>query len=634
MKKMKKLITCFIVMVVAVSAMQPMRVLADTDHETISLSKIGSYVSGVTNADGGVAEIVSYDKVHNKAWVVNGATGLLDILHLSKVTSAESEDMPAESLNIKKLACDQVKDFVYGDMTSVSVNGEQGLAAVALQAEGYDQNGYVAVLSTDGEMVAMFEAGCQPDMVTFTPDGSKILVANEGEPREGYGENVTDPAGSVTVITLNDADVKASETVTIGFGAFDAQRDTLVANRVLMAKDANPSADFEPEYIACDDQTAYVALQENNAIAILDLASKTFTGVYSLGYKDLCLEENAIDLVEDGQYAVATYPNAVSAYMPDGISLYHAKGTTYLLTANEGDAREWGSDETEYVNEIKETLNDVDGNEAKKVRIINPEVTDGLPEGKHVLFGGRSFSIYAVGNSGLTQVFDSGNDFETLTAAAYPDYFNCSNDDNDFDSRSMKKGPEPESVVVGEIDGRTYAFTALERIGGIMVYDITNPETPVYCSYVNTRNFAAEPDSLDAGDVAPEGMYFIHADDSPSHTPILLAAFEVSGTVAAYAVGDVPTGDVPTGDNGETEEDNSEQDVTVNDQITDDEQMPNADDQEKENENLTQNQNVKDMIESAPETGDGSQFLFWAAIMIIVGSAGILIHMMRKERQL
>lgn len=167
-----------------------------------------------------------------------------------------------------------------------------------------------------------------------------------------------------------------------------------------------------------------------------------------------------------------------------------------------------------------------------------------------------------------------------------------------------------------------------------MVYDITNPETPVYCSYVNTRNFAAEPDSLDAGDVAPEGMYFIHADDSPSHTPILLAAFEVSGTVAAYEVGDVPTGDVLTGDNGETEEDNSEQDVTVNDQITDDEQMPNADDQEKENENLTQNQNVKDMIESAPETGDGSQFLFWAAIMIIVGSAGILIHMMRKERQL
>lgn len=498
----------------------------------LDLNKIGSYVSGISNPDGGVAEIVSYDAVENKARVVNGATGMLDILDLNNM---EGGVISATSLDIKALAAELNPGFSYGDMTSVSVCSELGLVAVALQAEDYDAAGCVGILNTDGELLTMIEAGFQPDMVTFTPDGSKILVANEGEPRNGYGEGITDPAGSVTIIWLNAEDPASSSHKNVGFEAFDEKREELVANGIMLTKGNLPSVDLEPEYIVCDNDTAYITLQEANAVAVLDLTIGTFTGVYSLGYQDLNLEENALDLVEDGTYASNTYPDAAAAYMPDGISMYEVNGKTYLVTANEGDAREWGSDETEFCNEIKETLVASDGTEAEKVRVIDPEVTDGLPAGKAVLYSSRSFSIFRVDEDGLTQVFDSGKDFEALSNAYIPEYFNCSNDDNEYDSRSPKKGPEPESVTVGTVDGKLYAFVALERIGGIMVYEI-NGENASFVNYINTRDFSEDPGNAEphlTGDVAPEGLCLINTGDSN----ILLAAFEVSGTVSAYSVG-------------------------------------------------------------------------------------------------
>ena len=510
----------------------------------VDMRKVSSYVSGYSNMDGGVAEIISYDTKNQRAWVVNGATGKLDILAVSD-NGVVLDTMDAITLDIRMIIESCTEGFTYGDMTSVAVNSELEIVAVALQAEAYDQPGRVAVLSTGGTLIAVFEAGCQPDMVTFTPDGSKLLVANEGEPREGYGESVTDPAGSVTIISLNAGNVSESTVVTVGFEKFDEMAEKLHEAGVLTVKDNVPSADFEPEYIATTNKTAFVSLQEANAIAVLNLETMEFTGVYSLGFKDLSLPENAIDLIDDKVYVAKTYGDAVSAYMPDGVSVYTVNGVTYLLTANEGDAREWGSDTTEYCNEIKETLISSDGEEAKKVRVIDAAVTDGLPEGKAVMYGGRSFSVYRVEENGLVQVFDSGNDFERLTAAYLPDYFNCSNDDNEYDSRSAKKGPEPESVVVGTVEDRTYAFVALERISGIMVYDITNPEDITYCNYINTRDFSENPEEIDmenvpesflTGDVAPEGLCFVSANQSPNGTALLLAAFEVSGTVAAYSM--------------------------------------------------------------------------------------------------
>ena len=509
------------------------------NEATLTFEKLVGYISGMSCLDGGVTEILSYDYVNHKAWVVNGMAGTLEILDLSELD--KDSTVTSVSIDIGAMAEEAADDFSYGDMTSVSINSEAGIAAVALQHSEYDKNGYVALLSVEGELLAMLEAGCQPDMVTFTPDKSKILSANEGEPRNGYGDNVTDPCGSVTVIEVNYNSLSDSSCTNIDFTAFDICRDELAESGVLFVKGALPSVDFEPEYIAADNSKAYITLQESNAIAVLDIESLIYDGVYPLGFKDLSLEENAVDIIKDGAYLANTYEDAVGAYMPDGISIYSYDGITYLLTANEGDAREWGADENVYCNEIKTALTASDGTVAEDIRVLDSAVTDGIPEGKTALYGGRSFSIYRADENGLAQVFDSGTQLEAITAGFAPEYFNCSNDDNETDSRSPKKGPEPESVTIGIVGDRTYAFVGLERIGGIAAYDITVPENTAFAGYVNTRNFSEEMELTEnyshfESDISPEGLCFVTAEHSPTGTPLLLAAFEVSGTVAAYSV--------------------------------------------------------------------------------------------------
>ena len=477
---------------------------------------IGSEV----NADGGVAEIVAYNSDTGTAYAVNGQDGKL---YYFSVTSSGLTQ--TGSLDVETLIEEYEDGFSYGDLTSVAVDTVNDHIALAVQAEEYDEAGRVLLLDYDLDVITTFETGVQPDMVTFTPDGSCILTADEGEPRDGYGEGTTDPAGTVTIIDL------ANETITYaGFGDFTA--DELTQAGVLIGivdgVTLEPEYDLEPEYIAVssDGGTAYVSLQEANAIAIIDIGSGTVTAVTSLGFKDYSDEDNAVDLQDDGQYLASTYENVLGVYMPDSISTYEVNGVTYIVTANEGDAREWG----DYTNETKVTLTDQYGN-SNKVRALDSSCV-ALPTSDTYLFGGRSFAIYQVGDDGsLTQVYESGNDFEEITAEYLSTWFNCSNDDVEIDSRSQKKGPEPEGVAIGTIGDKTYAFIGLERIGGIMVYDITDPSNASYVNYINTRDFS---DDI-AGDVSPEGLAFAVLSDG---TPMLLAAYEVSGTVAAYSFTD------------------------------------------------------------------------------------------------
>ena len=497
---------------------------ADSFEEAaaLTLSRLNSVSIGEANKDGGVAEIVAYNRDRKEAYVVNGQDGLLYRLSVSEAGLSQTG-----SLNMK----DIINGFTYGDMTSVAVDTVNDKIAVALQAEGYADNGWIAVLDYDFNLVATYEAGVQPDMVTFTHDGRKILSANEGEPREGYGEGTADPAGSVTIVDLMTGKVENA-----GFEAFSSEE--LAASGVLIGKVngqlQEASLDLEPEYIAVssDDKTAYVSLQEANAIAKVDLEEGEVVSVASMGFKDLSLEENGADLLEDGQYEAKTYPNAVGVYMPDGISVFEAGGIQYLVTANEGDAREWG----DYCNEIKENLTASDNTEAEDVRVLDKELTAVPDESKEYLFGGRSFAIYNADT--MEQVYESGNDFEEKTAQYLPQWFNCSNDDIDVDSRSAKKGPEAESVVTGQVGDRIYAFIALERIGGVMVYDVTDPSNASYVNYINTRDFSEEIKE----DVSPEGLAFLSSSDTSDGSYMLLAACEVSGTVAAYKLGGTAAG--------------------------------------------------------------------------------------------
>lgn len=314
----------------------------------LSLAQIGRYDSGMTNADGGVMEIVDYNSRTGYAYAVNGQAGVLTAISLNGLQSENTAaGLSSVDINVKELVTDNT--FSYGDMTSVAVSPDGTRLAAAIQAEGYSDNGRVALFTcnTDGTLafIQTVETGVQPDMVTFTPDGSKILTANEGEPRMGYGEKISDPEGSVTIIDVRDYSAQH-----VGFEKFD--HDTLANANIVLKKDAAPSVDLEPEYIACTNDAAYVSLQEANAIAVLDLKEEQFTGVYSVGFEDY--SQIAIDIdKKDGEYAPKRYESLRGIRMPDGISLITIGGVDYLLTANEGDSREWGAENTEsyYLNE-------------------------------------------------------------------------------------------------------------------------------------------------------------------------------------------------------------------------------------------------------------------------------------------
>ena len=487
-----------------------------TADAALTVNKVGGITLGEANADGGVAEIVAYNADNGKAYVVNGAQSQLNVFDVNEDGSFGA----AQSLDIAQLMQEEDAAFAYGDMTSVAGDTENDRIPVALQEADNTKPGRVAVLNYDNEITAVYTTGVQPDMITFSEDGRYILTADEGEPREGYGEGIVDPAGSVTVI-----DTQATSVTIATFAQFDAAQlaEEGVVFNALGGAILSAENDLEPEYIAVSGNTAYVALQEANAIAVLDIAAGAFTSVEPLGFKDYSLEANAIDLDDsDGDYLPKTYANTYGVYMPDGISVYEADGKTYLLTANEGDAREWG----EFTDEEKRDITSADGAvTAESVRVLDKAVKAGIGDGNY-LYGARSFSIFEVGTDGLTLVYDSANDFEALTWEFLPDYYNASNDDLELESRTAKKGTEPEAVTVANIGGRAYAFIALERIGGIMIYDITDPASATYVNYVNTRDF----NGATTGDVAPEGLAVIENGDSA----YLLAAFEVSGTVASY----------------------------------------------------------------------------------------------------
>ena len=494
----------------------------ENENAALSAELIARYDSQAISADGGSMEIIVYNKANGYAYAVSGIKGAIAAINIGGMEKSDDvAKLSGTESDVKELVskAENLGGFVYGDITSVSVSPDKTKLAACIQHEDDSKNGAVAVFSfgENGELVnpVLYSVGVQPDMVTFA-DNSTILTANEGEPREGYADGTVDPKGSVSIVDISNGTVK-----TVGFEKFTA--DELIAKNIIIGK-ANdkilePEFDLEPEYIAVsgNGEKAYVSLQEANAVAVLNIKTGEFENISSVGFEDYSAV--AVDLKDDGEYKAETYENLVGARLPDAISIYETNGKTYILTANEGDAREWD----DYCNEIKDKKAI-----GSSIRVIDSECAAGLPEGKTVMFGSRSFSIFEVTADGLTEVFDSKNDFEALTAKYLPAFFNCSNNEIEIDGRSQKKGPEPETVTVGNINGREYAFIALERIGGIMIYDITEPASAQFVNYINSRDFSAEI----SGDVSPEGLYFAAADNGKKS--MLLAANEVSGTVAVY----------------------------------------------------------------------------------------------------
>lgn len=626
----------------------------------ITLDLIGRHASGEFLKS--AAEITAYDAASKRAFVVNALSGSVDVLDLSN---------PAAPAKIGSISAASIE--AGASINSVAVH--DGLVAVAIQAADKTDNGYVALYkASDLSKIAHVDVGALPDMLTFTPDGRTILVANEGEPSDDYR---IDPNGSVSVITLANPGTPLVRTAR--FTAFNGQEAALRAQGIrLYGPGANAARDLEPEYIAvaADSKTAWVTLQENNALAIVDIGTATVTSIKALGFKDYGLADsgfanahgagnsgNGIDSADEGETVaghvggkavnIVTKTSVRGMYLPDSIASHSVGSTTYLVTANEGDARAWGETDNAYwgsqtisnanslttlctggdaskgfVEEFRvKHLTDARGYNRRCGDDLPPQLAamaggaflnpanfgwcgasdagtntqanprgscgdDGvlgrlniswtmgyqthgsgapklfdratgaaLPEGTtptattwlkydHLYsYGARSFSIWGADGS---LVWDSGDAIEKFLASddcklkadrslACKTYFNSAHDKgNAFDDRSDAKGPEPEGLAIGKIGDKTFAFVGLERMGGILVYDITTPTAPKFQDYLNTREewvTAPSAGNLSGyGDLGPEGLHFVPAGKSPSGKPLLIVGNEVSGTTAVYEI--------------------------------------------------------------------------------------------------
>ena len=486
----------------------------------LELSLLGTFDGGQGE---GAAEISAYDPANQQLYVVNSTHGGLDIVDLSD---------PAAPVLITTV------DISSFGASANSVAVKNGIVAVAVAGEAIDANGTVVLLDASGDVLGSAEIGVLPDMLTFTPDGTKVLVANEGQPSDDY---LTDPEGSVSIIDVATRTVRTAD-----FAAFNSQRDELVTSgvRIFGGPDGGPAStvaqDLEPEYIAiaADGTTAYVALQENNAIAIVDIASATVQDIVPLGFKDHSRSGNGLDASNrDDAINIRTWP-ILGMYQPDALVAYTVDGETFLVSANEGHARDYDGfseetrvadlalDPTAYPNAAL-LQDDVHLGCLKTTTATGDEDGDGDID-QIYSYGARSFSIW---NAAGELVFDSGDDIGRITAALIPEGFNSNDGLTDgFDDRSDDKGAEPEGVALGTIGERTYAFIGLERTGGVMVYDITRPQHAFYVAYVNDR------DSVNGtGSVAPEGLIFIPAADSPNGQNLVVVSNEISGTISIFS---------------------------------------------------------------------------------------------------
>jgi len=500
------------------------------DANELDVNYLASYLVDA----GGTAEITAYDADSQRLFVTTvGAIEVLDFSDPENITTISSIDITPFGSSVQSVAV------------------SNGMLAAAISANNPLNNGFVVLMDTDGNNPTILIVGSLPDMLTFSPDGTKLLVANEGQPSNDY---TIDPEGSVSVIDVTDGlgNISQADVTTLNFNAFDSQQAALIAAGVrIFGPGATVSQDMEPEYIAVadDSQMAYVTLQENNAYAIINLSTLEITEIIPLGLKDHSLPQNSLDTSDEMDFIFnASWP-IKGLYMPDAVSYYSVNGTGYIVTANEGDARDYSGyaeerklDDADYILDpavfsdldilqLSTNLGDINVTAAS-----GDTDGDGLYEEIHV-FGARSFSIFEAETGNL--VYDSGNDFEVITAAdpTLGGIFNASNDNNNFKNRSDNKGPEPEGVVVKQIGDQAYAFILLERIGGMMVYNVTDPANPVYLQYVNSRGTV--PGNPESGDLGPEGVVFIEATDSPTGKALVILSNEVSATISIYSLDNV-----------------------------------------------------------------------------------------------
>lgn len=504
--------------------------IVDNDKPTpvpshqIQLNYLGSFDPSGNNSSS--TEIVVHDASTQRLFTISSITDVFDIIDFST---------PAAPSVVKT-----VNMAPYGGITSIAV--KNGIIAAASPNTDPQQNGSVVFFDINGNFLKQLTVGALPDMITFSPDGTKVVTANEGEPNDAY---TVDPDGTISIIDISGGigNLTQSNVTTLNFTSFDSQVAALTATGLRKVRPNNTlSQDLEPEYvtISSDSQKAWVTLQENNAIAEINLATKTITGIWGLGKKDMSIPGNGFDASDNnGEVLIANWP-VKAYYTPDAVQNYKVGSTNYIVTANEGDEKDLsGYSERTTVGASTYTLDPVlfpHSNILKasynlgRFRVSSATGnTDGDTEFEEIAaLGARSFSIFNADTKQI--VYDSGDQFERYISVKHPLIFNADNESNAVKNRSRAKGPEPEGVALGNINGQTYAFITLERTGGVMVYNITDPNNPTFTDYKHSRSTSAY-----GGDNGPEGIIYIAPQNTTANGYVIVAN-EISGTLSIFEV--------------------------------------------------------------------------------------------------
>lgn len=472
-------------------------------EETVN-EDIASYqeIASLSLGGAGAAEISTYDPVTKRLFSVNNSTtNKIDVINLAN---------PASISVIHSISMAPYGGFVN------SVDVSKGKLAAAIESTDKQANGKVVVFNTNTYAEEkVISIGAMPDMIVYSPDGKYILTANEGEPNADY---TNDPEGTVSIINVENN----YSAVTLNFSALSGQLNALTDKGFrVFGPGKNFNKDIEPEYIAVSDdsKTAWVTLQENNAIAEINITSGTITKISPLGFKDYNTAANAID-ISDRDNTIDFKPwKLFGTYMPDALAVIKYNGSNYLFTANEGDAREYtGYSE---IKRVKDVALDATAFPTGATLKSDPQMgrlnitttlgdTDGDGDFDALYsYGARSFSVWNASSGAL--VFDSKNELD-VKAKELGIY---------DDARSDDKGAEPESVTIGRVGNKYVAYVGLERADAVAIYDVTVPTEPRFIKLIKT------------GD-APEGVLFISASKSPIQQSLLVVSSENDGVVKVY----------------------------------------------------------------------------------------------------
>ncbi|MDC9565468.1 MULTISPECIES: choice-of-anchor I family protein [unclassified Pseudoalteromonas] len=545
-------------------------------NSALNISLVGRAVLNAQSPEG-AAEIVAYQASKKWIYAINssGDEAVVNIIPADTFDTAalvQDNEGIVNATNLTSTITLTLNDNTPGDANSIAIDENNQMLAVAMAAKNVGEAGQIAFYDISGDSPAFIKnvlAGFLPDMVTFNHDGTKVVVANEGEPNGDYS---IDPEGSVSIINIVEG-VVADTATNIDFTTYNSQQAELESDGFVFANptgrtingnviNTTVAMDLEPEYVSIskDNNYAYVSIQENNGLAIINLEDNSVE-LKALGFKDWSdLQIDASD--KDGGVNFKSYPGLYGMYQPDTISSFSWKGANFIVSANEGDAREYFFDVTDeadcaakggldydendgclaYIDESRvEDLtlaanfdylnNDDDDIGRLKVSTVKGNTNDDGQYESLYAYGARSFTIWD--SNGLV-VFDSGDDIGRITASVHGEAFNNNEDENEGDTRSDDKGAEPEALTIGTIDERTFAFIGLERMGGIMVYDITNPYDVQFEDYFYNRGVIEGADIT--GDLAPEGMVFVPAEQSATGEPLLIIGNEISGSIAVWQI--------------------------------------------------------------------------------------------------